>query len=340
MTQMRKNPVNAAVVSNDSSRENSQDAAIETKDLVKRYRAEKGSGTKPALDSVSLSIPKGSIYGLLGPNGAGKSTFINILAGLVVKTSGKVRVWGHDLDRTPRQVRAALGVVPQEINYDPFFTPAELLDLHAGLYGVPKAQRHGMELLAALGLADKANSYTRNLSGGMKRRLLIAKALVHAPPILILDEPTAGVDVDLRRQLWAYVRKLNETGTTIVLTTHYLEEAQTLCDHIAIIDHGRVVTAEPKTQLLARLDCKCLTIRPAAALRAIPSGLEEFDPALDEKGILSLSYKPSQTPMSKVLAKLQEADIAIADLTTHEADLEEIFLQLTGKSAPAAGAPR
>ncbi len=337
MTQMRKNPVNDKIISPELDHEGAHGAAIETRDLVKCYRGGKNTGSRPALDSVSLSIPKGSIYGLLGPNGAGKSTFINILAGLVVKTSGHVRVWDFDLDRSPRQVRAALGVVPQEINYDPFFTPAELLDLHAGLYGVPKAQRHGIELLDALGLADKANAYTRNLSGGMKRRLLIAKALVHAPPILILDEPTAGVDVDLRRQLWAYVRKLNESGTTIVLTTHYLEEAQSLCDYIAIIDQGQVVTAQPKEQLLRRLDCKRLTIRPAESLAAIPPGLGAFDPELDENGALALSYKPSQTPMSAVLARLQEAGVEIADLTTHEADLEEIFLQLTGKSAKLPG---
>ena len=335
---MSKNPVNNHIISTDRDHAGAGAAAIETRDLVKCYDSVKKTGGRPALDSVSLCIPRGSVYGLLGPNGAGKSPFINILAGLVVKTSGYVRVWDCDLDRPPRQVRAALGVVPQEINYDPFFTPAELLDLHAGLYGVPKSRRHGKELLEALGLADKADAYTRNLSGGMKRRLLIAKALVHAPPILILDEPTAGVDVDLRRQLWAYVRKLNAAGTTIVLTTHYLEEAQSLCDHIAIIDHGQVVTAQPKTRLLGQLDCKRLTIRPAASLDHVPAGLETLEPELDDDGILSLSYKPSQMPMSKVLAQLNGAGVEIADLTTHEADLEEIFLQLTGKDKPTSSA--
>ncbi len=329
MTQMMKNPVNKNSDSAPPHLFADDKIAIKTTQLVKRYSGKSETMMPPALDHVSLDVPRGSIFGLLGPNGAGKSTFINILAGLVIKTSGQVLVWGHDIDKSPREVRAALGVVPQEINYDPFFTPVELLDLHAGLYGVPKAERRSLELLEALGLADKAHSYTRKLSGGMKRRLLIAKALVHSPPILILDEPTAGVDVELRRQLWAYVRKLNEAGTTIVLTTHYLEEAEALCDHIAIINNGKVVTAEPKEQLLKRLDCKRLLIHPAAPLQNIPGGLEEFGPELDAKGVLSLSYKPTLTPMSRVLDALGKAGIEISDLTTSEADLEDIFIMLT-----------
>ncbi|VAW13328.1 Efflux ABC transporter, ATP-binding protein, partial [hydrothermal vent metagenome] len=212
----------------------SSEPAIEAVGLDKTYRRQGSSPANHALKAIDLRIPRGSIFGLLGPNGAGKSTFINILAGLVIKTGGAARVWGFDIDRNPRQARAAIGVVPQELNVDPFFSPAEALELQAGLYGVPPSERRTMEILGAVGLADQARAYARTLSGGMRRRLLVAKALVHNPPVLVLDEPTAGVDIELRRQLWDYVRKLNAAGTTVVLTTHYLEEAQALCDHIAI----------------------------------------------------------------------------------------------------------
>lgn len=191
-------------------------------------------GGKQALDDVSLSVPRGMIYGLLGPNGAGKSTLINILSGMVRKTSGKASIWGFDIDEHPRNAKASIGIVPQEIVFDPFFTPLETLEIVAGLYGVPKGKRRSMELLRAVGLEDKANAYARTLSGGMKRRLLVAKAMVHSPPIIVLDEPTAGVDIELRQQLWDYVRQLNQQGVTVVLTTHYLEEAEELCDRIAI----------------------------------------------------------------------------------------------------------
>ncbi|HNR78474.1 MAG TPA: ABC transporter ATP-binding protein, partial [Parvularculaceae bacterium] len=227
------------------------DAAISARGLKKTYAAAKKSPAKEALKGVDLDVPVGSIFGLLGPNGAGKSTFINILAGLVTKTGGAASVWGFDIDKNPRQARAAIGVVPQEINMDVFFTPKEALDIQAGLFGVPKSERRTMEILSALGLEDKANAYVRMLSGGMKRRLLVAKAMVHAPPILILDEPTAGVDIELRKQLWDYVLKLHAQGVTIVLTTHYLEEAQELCDTIAIIHNGAVVACEPKEKLIA-----------------------------------------------------------------------------------------
>ncbi|MFZ4687420.1 MAG: ABC transporter ATP-binding protein, partial [Hyphomonadaceae bacterium] len=215
--------------------------AISARGLTKTYAASKKMPAKQALKGVDLAVPRGSVFGLLGPNGAGKSTFINILAGLVNKTSGAVSVWGIDADRNPREARAALGVVPQEINMDPFFTPRETLELMAGFYGVPPSERRTDEILDALGLGDKKHAYVRQLSGGMKRRLMVAKAMVHSPPILILDEPTAGVDVELRRSLWEYVRKLNAQGVTIVLTTHYLEEAQEMCDEIAIINHGQVI---------------------------------------------------------------------------------------------------
>jgi ABC-2 type transport system ATP-binding protein len=221
------------------------DHAIEATGLVKTYAATKTTPEKTALNGIDLKIPRGSIFGLLGPNGAGKSTFINILAGLTRKTGGTVKIWGRDIDERPRDARAAIGVVPQELAADVFFTPRESLETQAGMYGVPKKERRTDELLAALGLTDKADAYVRQLSGGMKRRLMVAKAMVHNPPVLILDEPTAGVDVELRRQLWNYVVGLNRLGVTIVLTTHYLEEAQELCDQIAIVNRGEVVACEP-----------------------------------------------------------------------------------------------
>ena len=231
--------------------------AIEVRGLEKTYAGSKKAPSKVALRGVDLVIPRGSMFGLLGPNGAGKSTLINILAGVVNKTGGTAAIWGRDIDKQPRDARAALGVVPQEIVADVFFTPREALEVQAGFYGVPANERRSDELLAALGLSDKAHAYVRALSGGMKRRLMVAKALVHNPPILILDEPTAGVDVELRRQLWEYVRRLNAEGVTILLTTHYLEEAQELCDTIAIMNRGEVVACEPTPQLLRRLDTRC-----------------------------------------------------------------------------------
>ena len=230
------------------------DYAIEAKGLFKTYAATKTTPEMQALKGIDLAIPRGSIFGLLGPNGAGKSTFINILSGLCRKTSGSVSIWGRDIDERPRDARAAIGVVPQEIAADPFFTPFEALEVAAGMYAVPKSERRTMELLTALGLADKSKAYVRQLSGGMKRRLMVAKAMVHNPPVLILDEPTAGVDVELRRQLWAYVVELNRKGVTVVLTTHYLQEAQELCDTIAIINNGMVAACEPTPTLLGRMD--------------------------------------------------------------------------------------
>ena len=227
------------------------DPAIRIESLSKIYAA-KGAEPKRALDNVSFDVPRGQIFGLLGPNGAGKSTLINILAGLVVKTGGKITIWGFDIDQHPRNAKRSIGVVPQEIIFDPFFTPRETLEIQAGLYGIAPQDRKSDELLAAMHLTDKAHAYARTLSGGMKRRLLVAKAMAHSPPILVLDEPTAGVDVELRRQLWDYVRKLNAQGVTIVLTTHYLEEAEQLCDRIAIIHHGRVIANEPTRELVPR----------------------------------------------------------------------------------------
>jgi ABC-2 type transport system ATP-binding protein len=309
--------------------------AIALSGLAKTY----GGSTKPALDNVDLVIPRGSLYGLLGPNGAGKSTLINILAGLVLKTAGKAAIWGIDIDTAPRQARAAIGVVPQELNIDPFFTPREMLDMHAGFYGVPKRERKTDEILAAVGLSDKANSYARTLSGGMRRRLLVAKALVHSPPVLVLDEPTAGVDVELRRQLWAHVRALNAAGTTILLTTHYLEEAEELCDHIAIIDRGKVVVAERTEDLLRRLDDKTLTITIAERLSALPEALKGFHLEIAAANRLVFRYRPSRTRLADLFAALQGAGLTIVDLATEEADLQDIFLQLTGTAGAGGTVP-
>jgi len=311
--------------------------AIAISGLRKVYRS--GAAAKPALDAVDLVIPRGSLYGLLGPNGAGKSTLINILAGLVLKTAGKVSIWGIDIDEAPRQARAAIGVVPQELNIDPFFTPREMLDMHAGFYGVPRNERKTDEILAAVGLADKANAYARTLSGGMRRRLMVAKAMVHNPPVLVLDEPTAGVDVELRQQLWAHVRRLNEDGTTVLLTTHYLDESEQLCDRIAIISHGKLVACDTTAALLRRLDHKELVFQLAADLAAVPAQLLRFGAELPSPRRLVLRYQPSRTQIGEILAAVQESGLGVADLTTLQADLEDIFLQLTRAARELAGAP-
>jgi ABC-2 type transport system ATP-binding protein len=303
--------------------------AIDARGLRKIYRARQGQPEKEALKGVDLAIPKGSIFGLLGPNGAGKSTFINILAGLVTKTAGRASIWGYDIDENPRQASASIGVVPQELNLDPFFTPREALEFQAGLYGVPKAQRRTAAILEAVGLADKADAYARTLSGGMRRRLLVAKALVHNPPVLVLDEPTAGVDLELRNQLWSYVRGLNRSGTTVVLTTHYLQEAQELCDRIAIIDRGLVVACDTTAALLSRVGDKQLVIRPAAPVAVPPPALLAFRPELRAGGEIWLTYRPSETRLDAVLEAVRAAGIGINDLSTVEPDLEDVFVQLT-----------
>jgi ABC-2 type transport system ATP-binding protein len=313
--------------------------AIEATSLVKTYPGSRGAPEVRALKGIDLVVPRGAIFGLLGPNGAGKSTFINILAGLCKKTSGKVTVWGRDLDERPRDVRAAIGVVPQEIAADVFFTPRESLDVQAGMYGVPRRLRITDQLLAAMGLADKANAYVRSLSGGMKRRLMVAKAMVHNPPVLILDEPTAGVDVELRRQLWDYVVGLNRRGVTIVLTTHYLEEAEELCDLIAIVNHGQVVACEPTPQLLTRLDWRAVVVIPELPLSGAPA-LPPFETKLRETGELEIRFHSKQASVEEVLAAARGAGVRIRDLRTEEPDLEDVFLALTyGAEAAAVEAP-
>jgi ABC-2 type transport system ATP-binding protein len=322
-----ENPESSAALRPEQAR--GPDFAVEAAGLNKTYGASHGQPPKRALIDFDLQIPRGSLFGLLGPNGAGKSTFINILAGLVVKTSGTARIWGYDIETEERQARSAIGVVPQELNIDPFFTPYELLELQAGLYGVPKARRTTMRILAALRLADQAEAYARTLSGGMRRRLLVAKALVHAPPVLVLDEPTAGVDVELRQQLWAYVRELNRRGVTILLTTHYLEEAERLCDRIAIIHRGRLVCCEETSDLLRRIDRKEMSITVQDDLHAVPAQLSRFEVELKPPRRLVIRYRAKEIHAADVLAAVQEANLRIVDLTTEESDLEDIFLQLT-----------
>lgn len=304
------------------------EAAIAIHGLSKIYK-----GGKQALTDVSLEIPRGSMFGLLGPNGAGKSTMINILAGLVTKTSGKASIWGFDIDEHPRNAKASIGIVPQEILFDPFFTPFEMLEIYAGLYGVPKGQRRSMELLEKVHLADKAHAYARTLSGGMKRRLLVAKALVHNPPVLVLDEPTAGVDIQLRQQLWEYVRELNAGGTTVVLTTHYLEEAEELCDQIAIINHGQVIANKPTRELLQMAQEKAVTVTVDRDLTEVPQAACFERIALKGERSVVITYSKDKVNAGEVLAALQSAGLGIVDVSTHEADLEDIFLNLTREAA-------
>ncbi|GAA0453175.1 MULTISPECIES: ABC transporter ATP-binding protein [Sphingomonas] len=299
-------------------------AAISIRELCKTY-----AGGKRALDGVTLDVPRGEIFGLLGPNGAGKSTLINTLAGLVRKTSGTAEIWGFDIDRHPRNAKASIGIVNQEITFDPFFTPSETLENQAGLYGVPKAQRRTMELLRAVHLEDKADAYARSLSGGMKRRLMVAKAMVHSPPVLVLDEPTAGVDIELRQQLWAYVRQLNDAGVTVVLTTHYLEEAEELCDRIAIINHGRLIANEPTRALVGMAQEKLVEVTVDRDLAALPEASCFSKVERKSDRVLAITYRKDVANAGEVLAAVTRDGYGIVDVSTKEADLEDVFLNLT-----------
>ncbi|MBH5321139.1 ABC transporter ATP-binding protein [Aurantiacibacter sediminis] len=306
-------------------------AAIEIRDLKKVYAGTKKSGPKEALKGVSFDVPEGQVFGLLGPNGAGKSTLINIMAGLVNKTGGSVKIWGHDIDRDHRNAKLNIGIVPQEIVFDPFFTPYEVLENQSGMYGVAKALRRSEELLKAVRLEDKRDAYARTLSGGMKRRLLIAKAMVHSPPILVLDEPTAGVDVELRKQLWDLVGELNAEGVTVVLTTHYLEEAEELCERVAIINHGELIANKPTRELIGMMGEKIVRVQVDKDLGG-PIMEEAFIKAeVVEDRVLEVTYDKSETTAGQVLAKVQEHGYAIEDVTTREADLEDVFVQLTSE---------
>src|SRR4051812_809592 len=305
--------------------------AIRIDALSKTY-----AGGKAALNGVSFDVPRGQIFGLLGPNGAGKSTLINILAGLVIKTSGKVTLWGFDIDEHPRNAKRAIGVVPQEIIFDPFFTPRETLEIQAGLYGIRPGERQSDALLAAMHLTDKANAYSRTLSGGMKRRLLVARAMVHSPPILVLDEPTAGVDVELRRQLWDYVRQLNAQGVTIVLTTHYLEEAEELCDRIAIINHGRVIANEPTRELVSKAQEKAVVVTFDRDIAEVPENACFHNIRLVDERTLEIIYRKDQANAGQVLGALTAGGLGIVDVSTRDPDLEDVFLSLTSADQEAA----
>ena len=305
------------------------DAAIRLTDLRKTYAASGKVPAKEALKGIDLTIPRGSIFGLLGPNGAGKSTIINILAGLVNKTAGRVEIWGFDQDVNPRQSRAAIGVMPQELNIDPFFTPRASLEVQAGLYGVPRVDRWTDEILALVGLTAQAESYTRQLSGGMKRRLLLAKALVHRPRILVLDEPTAGVDIALREMLWTNVRALNAQGMTVILTTHYLEEAEQMCDEIAIINHGEKVVQDRTDSLLACADSKTLVVDPgpwAGSLPPLPEGVTAERRA---DGRLALTYAPGRVQADRIIDALRQGGVPMADVSSEQPDLQDVFLSMT-----------
>ena len=309
-------------------------AAISIRNLSKSYAGDGGAPDKLALDDVTFDVARGEIFGLLGPNGAGKSTLINILSGMVTRTSGTAIVWGFDIAQDHRNAKASIGIVPQEIMFDPFFTPAETLEVVAGLYGIAKADRRTMELLRAVHLEDKAQVYSRTLSGGMKRRLLVAKAMVHSPPILVLDEPTAGVDIELRQQLWEYVVELNRQGVTIVLTTHYLEEAENLCDRIAIINHGKLIALKKTSDLVGMAREKLVELTLDRDLDDISDAASFADDMfLKAEAIgprtLAVTYNKDATDAGGVMRAVQKRGYDIVDVTTREADLEDVFLNLT-----------
>ena len=296
---------------------------------VNKKFSKKNSITNALID-FNIEIPKGSIYGLLGPNGAGKSTFINILGSLVKKNNGKIIVCGIDIDKNPKQIKKKIGIVPQELNIDPFFTPYELLELQAGLYGIPKKKRNTDEILINLGLSEQRNSYARTLSGGMRRRLLVAKAIVHNPEMLILDEPTAGVDVELRSSLWNYIKKLNKNGTTICLTTHYLNEAEMLCDYITIINNGKVLKSDTKENLLNFISNKTVSFIVSENTN-IPSDLNKFNPNLKDK-CLTLNYDKQKVTLKSIIDILNFNNINFTEINTYESDLEDVFIKIINEN--------
>ena len=304
---------------------NSEENALELANVSKHYRVANNISSKVALDALNLKIGRGCIFGLLGPNGAGKSTTINIISGLTVKTYGTVRIWGYDQDTYPEKTRSYIGVVPQELNLDPFLCPKDALEIQAGLFGIRKNQRKTSEILKKVGLDDVSTAYSRSLSGGMRRRLLIAKALVHSPPILILDEPTAGVDIELREMLWDYILELNKQGTTIVLTTHYLEEAQKICDKIGILNKGIMVENGDTKLLLSKINTKILIVQPNEELQEIPPFPPFVKPSLGTDGILHLAFDKTIISTEKVIDICREARISIKDIATTEPALEDVF---------------
>ena len=304
--------------------------ALSAEKLTKIFSKSGDTNNKTiALNELNLKVYEGEIFGLLGPNGAGKSTFINILGGSVIKTEGKVNVWGFDLDKNPRQVRASIGIVPQEVNVDPFFSPKDLLELQAGLYGVKKKDRITDTILKLVSLEKQANSYSRSLSGGMKRRLMVAKAMVHQPPIVILDEPTAGVDVELRKKMWDNVKSLNEKGVTIILTTHYLEEAEKMCDRIGILSQGELVALDTTKNLLDKIQTKIVNFITDKKANIDENQLESLKVISNENGKLSISYEKSKINIDQIIKYLSTQNIKIFDISTDDGDLEDVFLRLT-----------
>ena len=303
-------------------------SVLNVKDLNKVY-SKKGSGSIEAIKNLNLEVKEGEIFGLLGPNGAGKSTFINILGGSVIKTDGEVNVWGFNLDKNPRQVRASIGIVPQEVSLDPFFSPRKLLELQAGLYGVKKKDRITDTILKMVSLENQANSYARSLSGGMKRRLLVAKAMVHQPPIIILDEPTAGVDVELRTKLWQNVKLLNSQGVTIILTTHYLEEAEKMCDRIGILNNGSLVALDTTEKMLERIQTKIVNFTTNKQVSISESDFESLKIISNNKNKLIISYEKSKINIDTIISKLKTQNVEIIDISTDDGDLEDVFLRLT-----------
>ena len=304
--------------------------ALKVKNLSKSFKLPNEKKLS-ALNNITFEVPQGEIFGLLGPNGAGKSTLINILAGIVVKSEGEVKVWGFDLDKNPRQVRASIGIVPQEVNVDPFFSPRKLLEIQAGLYGIAKKDRITNKILDLTSLTEKADNYSRSLSGGMKRRLLIAKAMVHQPPILILDEPTAGVDVDLRQKLLENVKELNKQGVTIILTTHYLQEAEELCSRIAIINNGKIVALDKTENLLSKIHLKKIKFK-IRNFQNIGDYLEK-DLKIEylKNNEVSIKYDKTKVNIENIILKIKEKGLEIEDIMTEDADLEDVFIKLTAK---------
>ena len=297
---------------------------LSVKKLNKIYR-----GNIHALKDLNLEVKEGEILGLLGPNGAGKSTFINILSGVTDKTSGEVIVWGFNLDKNPRQVRVSLGIVPQEINVDPFFTPKKLLDLQAGLFGVKKKDRITDTILELVALKDKSNSYTRSLSGGMKRRLLIAKALVHKPPIVILDEPTAGVDVELRRNLWENIRSLRKLGVTIILTTHYLQEAEELCDRVGIIHKGSLIALDTTENMLNKIQTKTIRFETNKKVVFNDTNNKDYNILRNTDTEFQIEYNKQEFNIQKIIILLENQGIVIKDIKSEDPNLEDVFVNLT-----------
>ena len=302
--------------------------ALKVEKLTKIYSKKDGDETK-ALNNLNLEVKEGEIFGLLGPNGAGKTTFLNILAGTVIKNSGNVNVWGYDLDKNPRQVKSSIGIVPQEVNLDPFFSPKKLLNLQAGLYGIREKDRITDTILKLVSLEKQANSYARSLSGGMKRRLLIAKAMVHRPPILVLDEPTAGVDVELRQNLWNNVRNLNKQGVTIILTTHLIYEAQEMCSKIAILNKGNLVTLDTTDNLLNSIKTKKIIFKVKKINQIDPKNLNGIKFFYGSNNELSAVYERKKHKIDEIINKVKSADMEIYDISTDEGNLEEVFIEFT-----------